>query len=458
MANTTLLNHKAHKGHEGAQSFLGDLRDLCGSGISLIATAVLLAGAAGFAQTPAQQQPAATFRSTTRLIVQTVNGQRQGREAHRRSDGEGLHRHRGRRAQTVSFVEFQRLPTVSVTASGQITIGDADARSGAGRAACRARQSRRIDHRRPHRVVAARRHPVSEPAPADPLFRSDGDAAARSASRVQRGAQVHQDADDAGRSRRGHGFSGWRRPREAGLHRQQGTAARGGADARLRRRQGRRRHPGHARGRHRLRPGRCRVRHPEYRSAAVGAADGGRHAASAARPEVARLLRERPAAERRGQPGAVARDDKRRASARTSRSSPWTRAGWWRARRSATRPGARRPASAMFNGQAAGNLRERLPAVAGHALLAREGHRRQGDVRLQRPVDGHRPGGAVRHELLHPRLLQHPHGARRQVPSREDHAREQPLGRRCRTGRATSPTRSSRSSTKPTRSASSKTR
>jgi hypothetical protein len=32
----------------------------------------MLTGAAVLAQAPAQQQPAATFRSTTRLIVQTV--------------------------------------------------------------------------------------------------------------------------------------------------------------------------------------------------------------------------------------------------------------------------------------------------------------------------------------------------------------------------------------------------
>ena len=36
-----------------------------------------------------------------------------------------------------------------------------------------------------------------------------------------------------------------------------------------------------------------------------------------------------------------------------------------------------------------------LPAVAGHALRAGEGHRRQGAVRLQRSVAGHRAGGGV---------------------------------------------------------------
>ena len=94
----------------------------------------------------------------------------------------------------------------------------------------------------------------------------------------------------------------------------------------------------------------------------------------------------------------------------------------------ATRPSpdGRRLADRAGGGQPAG----RLPAVAGHALLAREGHRRQGDVRLQRPVDGHRPGGPGGHQLLHRRLLQQSHGARREVPSREDHAGGQPVGRR----------------------------
>ncbi len=48
----------------------------------------------------------------------------------------------------------------------------------------------------------------------------------------------------------------------------------------------------------------------------------------------------------------------------------------------------------MFTGQMAHERDERLPALAGHALRAGQGHRRQGDVRLQRPVARHRAGRA----------------------------------------------------------------
>ena len=71
---------------------------------------------------------------------------------------------------------------------------------------------------------------------------------------------------------------------------------------------------------------------------------------------------------------------------------------------------------AMFTGQMAMNVDERVPALAGHALLARQGHRRHGDVRQQRPVRRHRAGRAGDDQLLHHRLLQHASGQRRQVP------------------------------------------
>ena len=287
---------------------------------------------------------------------------------------------------------------------------------------------RRAGDRRAHRILAARRHPVPQPASARAVLRPDGDAAGRSAARLQRGAQVHQHADDAGRPGRRHGLSGRRRPRQAGLHRQQGAAARGGADAHLRRRQGRRRHSRHARGGHRLRPGRCRVRDPEHRSPAVGAADGGRDAAAAARPEVARLLLERPAAERRGQPGAAAGDHERGASGERldlPRGRARPRGQRAARRRDAAVAGRRR----RVDRTGRGNAVVQLPAIAGHALFAREGHGRQGDVRLQRSVDGHRAGGPGGHELLHRRLLQQSHGARRQVPPREGLARRRLVGR-----------------------------
>jgi hypothetical protein len=54
------------------------------------------------------------------------------------------------------------------------------------------------------------------------------------------------------------------------------------SDADLRRRQGRRRHPGQHRHRHRFRSGRCGVQHPEHRSPALRAADRGDDTARAA--------------------------------------------------------------------------------------------------------------------------------------------------------------------------------
>ena len=65
----------------------------------------------------------------------------------------------------------------------------------------------------------------------------------------------------------------------------------------------------------------------------------------------------------------------------------------------------------MFTGRTRGDADGRLPALAGHALRARQRHRRQGAVRLQRSLARHRAGRRRDHQLLHPRLLQHPHGA-----------------------------------------------
>ena len=95
------------------------------------------------------------------------------------------------------------------------------------------------------------------------------------------------------------------------------------------------------------------------------------------------------------------------------------------ARRSATRRGRRRAGVPQCSPGRRRASAGQLPAVAGHAVRAREGHGREGDVRLQRPVAGHRAGGPGDHELLHHRLLQHAHGARRQVPPREDRARRE---------------------------------
>ena len=124
MTTTELLNHEAHQGHEGFQKLLCDLRDLCGSVICRVAVVVLAAGAVVVAQQPAQQPPAATFRSTTRLIVQTVSVKdKDGKPIEGLTAKDFIVTEDGE-PQTVSFAEFQRLPTIQVTASGQVTIGD----------------------------------------------------------------------------------------------------------------------------------------------------------------------------------------------------------------------------------------------------------------------------------------------------------------------------------------------
>ena len=228
-------------------------------------------------------------------------------------------------------------------------------------------------------------------------------------------------------------------------------------DADLRRRQGRRRHSRQHRHRHRLRPGRCGVQHPEHRSPVVGAADGGDDAAGAAGAEGADLFRQRPAAERRRQPGAAARHDQRR-DPRQRRAAPDRRARPGRAgaarrrvaavarrHRHVHRPAARRTRSPASNDRRTRSTRwPRTPAAR--------------DVRLQRPVARHRAGGAVDDQLLHARLLQHPPGERRPLPSDQDLAAQRrrrrarlPAGVFQRQGR-------SPSSPPPTRSASSKRR
>src|SRR6266576_2895183 len=96
--------------------------------VSRFAFAVLLLLAfstAGIAQQPPPQPPAATFRSTTRLIVQTVSVKdKEGRPVEGLSAKDFTVTEDGE-PQTVSFVEFQRLPAVPSTAA-QVTIGDAN--------------------------------------------------------------------------------------------------------------------------------------------------------------------------------------------------------------------------------------------------------------------------------------------------------------------------------------------
>jgi len=80
-----------------------------------------LCAAPGAAQQPAA--PAATFRSTTRLIVQTVSVKdKDGRPIEGLTAKDFAITEDGE-PQTVSFVEFQKLPTVPASAS-QVTVGD----------------------------------------------------------------------------------------------------------------------------------------------------------------------------------------------------------------------------------------------------------------------------------------------------------------------------------------------
>ena len=233
------------------------------------------------------------------------HGQGQGRQADRRTDGEGFHRHRGRRAADRSASSSsseldaarpaprrRRAPAVApprrrhrrAAPPAQAQIASRRrATSGTATAGCWSCTSIRRRCRRAIRCAPTRTRrkyidTQMEPADLVAIMTFQGGA-----------VRVRQDfTDNRAQLRRGHPV------------------------ADLRRRSGRRRHSRHrCRHRHRLRPGRRRVQHLQHRSPALGAADGGRHAAAAARAEVADLLRQRPPAERHRQPGAAARHDQR---------------------------------------------------------------------------------------------------------------------------------------------------
>ena len=99
---------------------------------------------------------------------------------------------------------------------------------------------------------------------------------------------------------------------------------------------------------------------------------------------------------------------------------------------------------------------ERVPALAGHALCAGRGYRRQGAARLQRSDRGDRPGPEGDFRLLHHRLLHHQHDARWQVPAHQ-HIGEGRASPSWITARAISRARNSVSSRPPIRNDSSKT-
>ncbi len=186
-------------------------------------------------------------------------------------------------------------------------------------------------------------------------------------------------------------FEGGGGPPAAGFHGRQGRAPRGrpGTDDGRRRRAKR---PRAGSGR-RVWRGRRHVQHLRDGSPVVRAADGGERSRAAAGGEDARLSRQRPAAERRRQSGATARDGEcRRAGERHAQ--PGRRA---RPRRHGAHGGrdagvARRRRHVLRHDRASGD--DAHAAGAGHAVRARERHRRPRDVRQQRPRARHGAGGA----------------------------------------------------------------
>ena len=101
-----------------------------------------------------------TFRTGTRLIVQTVTVKDKDGKPIEGLTAEGLHRHRGRRAAGHRFVEFQRLP------------GPTDRRRR--RAGRRRRRRRRATRGRRRRSRRRRRRRSRSPPPGDIRYRTAG--------------------------------------------------------------------------------------------------------------------------------------------------------------------------------------------------------------------------------------------------------------------------------------------
>ena len=201
----------------------------------------------------------------------------------------------------------------------------------------------------------------------------------------------------------------------------------------------------------------ARVQHPQYRSPALGAADGRRHAAAVPRAEVAGLLCQRPAVERHRQPGAAPRDDQR-GHPRQRVDLPGRRArsgrGGAARRRVASIARRHRHAHRTARRDADG----RLPAFAGHALRVWQripAAARSSTTTTCRSASPRRPrrSPATTSSATTART-------RRSTGSSAASGSRSPAGCRAnwRTARDTSPTRSSPSTPPPTRNASSKRR
>ena len=305
----------------------------------------------------AQQAPP-VFRSGARLIVQTVSVKdKDGRVIEGLTANDFVVTEDGE-PQTVSFVEFQRLPD-----------RPAEARAAVPGAARTRRRQRTVRDAGTDSHSSSRRRAVPGSAAPRALLRSHRDAACRSDAGVHGRPDVHRYADATVGSAGDHDVRRRRGTREAGFHRRSRRAARGHADADLRGRQGRRRHPRQHRYRHRVRPGRRGVQHPEHRSSAVGASNGGDDAARAAGAEGAGLFRQRAPSQRRRQSGAAARDDERRHS-RQRGIAPHRRA------RPDSPGAARRRDEAVarrhrhVQRSAGAERADVVSAIAGHAVLA----------------------------------------------------------------------------------------
>ena len=211
----------------------------------------------------------------------------------------------------------------------------------------------------------------------------------------------------------------------------------------LRQGRGRRRRPRSGDRGDRVRAERRRVQRVQHRSPAVSAADRVHDAAADPRAEVAGLLRQQPASERHRQQRPAPGDDQRR-DPRQRQIFPVDARGLVASAPLGDATQRSPGGIGMFSGAAGGGGDVALPALAGHPLRAGEGHRRQGDVRLQRPVARHRAGGGSADQLLHHRLLQHAYRERRQVPPRQGRRWPQPARASWPTARATTPTRSGR--------------
>ena len=184
--------------------------------LSVVLVVAALSAQGGAAQ-PQQQTQQPVFRTTTRLIVQTVTVKDKDGKVIEGLTAKDFTVTEDGQPQDIAFVEFQRMGggTPAQAAARQQTRRrrlpplphPSPPRAGGNG------QPRRTRHRDGHRCSAIRRHPLPGSPAAGVLLRRLGDVAAGSDSRLHERAEIHRHADDAGRSRRDHGVSGTARSR-----------------------------------------------------------------------------------------------------------------------------------------------------------------------------------------------------------------------------------------------------